>query len=116
MEKLERIISIILGDLEPIVFVAYVFVAYFSALVMLLYRADKKRKEAQNTPDKFSFKFFLQDNISTFLLNLLFIPLFIVLSNAFIGADATVYISFIIGITSNELVLRLEKFQSKARE
>jgi len=113
---MEKVFKIIMGDMETPVFLAYLLIAFFSALLMLLIRADKKRKTTIDTPEKFSWRFFLQDNLTTFLINLLAIPLLILFSNELMGSEITGWISCLIGLTSNQLVLKLESFQSKARE
>lgn len=109
-------LNTILQGMELPVFMGYFAIAFFAAIISLIFRAERKRKQSIGTPDSFSFGFFLRDNISTFLINTMIIPPAILFSNEFIGSEITGWISFMIGLTANELVVKLERFQEKARE
>ena len=111
-----KILDVIMGEMDATTFLAYLLIAFFSAFLALIIRADNKRKKTVNTPDAFSWGFFLRDNLTTFIINLMAIPPMLLFSNELMGSEITGWISFLIGLTSNQLIIKLEKFQEKARE
>lgn len=69
--------SVLLGS-EPIGFLlGYISLAVFAAVVMTFWNALNKYKEVQGTPQKWSWRYFIMNNIGNFIAALLFIPLFI---------------------------------------
>lgn len=109
-------LNTILSGMDLAVFAGYFAIAFFAAVLSLILRAERKRKMSINTPDTFSWGFFLRDNISTFLMNLFFIPPCILFSNYIIGQEISGWVSFLIGFTINQLVVKIERYQEKARE
>jgi hypothetical protein len=109
-------LNTILSGMDLAVFAGYFAIAFFAAVLSLILRAERKRKMSINTPDVFSWGFFFRDNITTFLINILFIPPCILFSNNVMGQEITGWVSFLIGFTLNELIVKLERFQEKARE
>lgn len=113
---MNEFLKILLGDMDLPTFLGYYAMAFLSAFLMLIIRADKKRKTSKDTPVRFDWGFFLQDNILKFLINILTIGFAIRFCNEFMGSEITGWLSFLIGIGLNELTVRIQNFESKARE
>jgi hypothetical protein len=112
---METFLKTLLGEMQLPVFLAYFTIAFLSALLALIIRANKKKDTTVNTPIEFSFKFFFHDNIQKLFVNILTIAFAIRFSNEIMGSEITGWISFLIGLGLNQLILWIENYQSKAR-
>jgi hypothetical protein len=108
--------SIVLGNMTFAVFGAYMFIALFVAFLMLLIRADKKRHDSPDTPTKFDWGFFVQDNLLKFVINILVIALMIRFSVEFVGQEITGWAAALIGLGVNAAVVKLQGLQNSARD
>jgi hypothetical protein len=113
---MENFLEILLGDMKGPVFAGYMVIALFSALLMLGIRADRKRKETNDTPEKFDLKFFFQDNLLKIVINIGVIALAIRFSNEVVGQEITGWVSALIGISVNFIIVKLQTLENKARE
>lgn len=107
--------NVVIGSMNTGAFLGYLFIACFTALLVLANRANKKRKTSINTPDNFNLKFMFLDNALSLFLQLGVIILGIRFSNEMIGQEATGWVSAIIGFGSNKFSLIIEKLQNTAR-
>ena len=86
-----------------IVLIGFVY-AMIGVLLSLLIHSNKRDPNTQNSPIKFSWGFFLKDNLKRVLTGLILILIFMRFSTELIGKDPTVYSSFLIGFMSDKLI------------
>jgi hypothetical protein len=108
--------SVLLGDMETTVFLAYLFIALLAALLMMGIRGNRKKESSIGSPEKFSILFLLQDNIQKLAITVLTIAFTIRFSVNLIGQDATGWAAFLIGIGSDRLTALFQKLELKARK
>lgn len=83
-EKYPDFWSVLVGT-QPIgFFIGYTALAILAAFVISLYRAVNKYQEVSRSPDKWSWGYFLRDNIGNFVASVIFIPFFIRVEMEFI--------------------------------
>jgi len=113
---MEKFLATLLGNMELPIFLGYFIIAFLSAFLSLIIRANRKKNILNDTPDDFSLSFFFRDNILKLLINILTIAFAIRFSNEIMGSEITGWISFLIGLGLNQLVLWIENYQHKARD
>lgn len=84
------------------VYLAYYFFGLLGAVGMLLRNAVKKAECAEGSPDSFSTAYFLKNNKTKFVLQLLTIGLLIRFSNEALGQEITGWVSVVIGMISGK--------------
>jgi hypothetical protein len=77
IEKYPDFWNIILGNGSLGAFLAYLVIAYVSAIVSLLLEASKRDIASSNTPVKFSYRFLFAANTKRLIANFLAVPLLI---------------------------------------
>lgn len=114
------IIAQLLGPGEPSFFIAGFIFAMIGVLVSLLMSASKRDQSNPATPNDFSWNYLLWDNARRILLAFLLILVTLRFSNELIGANLTMWGSFLIGFGWDRLASYLkdkgvfEKFQNKS--
>lgn len=77
LDKYPDFWNIILGNGSLGAFLAYLVIAYVSAIVSLLLEASKRDISSTNTPVKFSYRFLFAANTKRIVANFLAVPLLI---------------------------------------
>lgn len=108
--------TILLGDMPLPVFLAYLTIALIAAIIAMGLRGNAKRKTSTGTPNSFSIRFLLRDNLMKILFNILLIAFAIRFCNEIMGQEATGWMSAIIGLSVNALAQKFKKFEDKARD
>lgn len=121
MNKYPDFWNVILGNGSLGAFMAYLVIAYFSAMASLIYEASNRDIASSNTPVKWSTKFLLAANWLRLLANLLAVPLLIRMEYEYIDMKWMILIVIAEGILidrafmvlKNIGVLASDKFASK---
>lgn len=77
MNKYPDFWSVLLGNGNHGFFFGYVVLSLISAIGMILVMAATKYKSVENSPDKWSWKYFIVNNLGNFLAGLFLLPIFI---------------------------------------
>lgn len=77
MNKYPDFWSVILGNQPPGFFFGYISVSFVSAFGIILVMASQKYKGIDNTPNKWSWKYFFVNNSMNFVASLFVLPIFI---------------------------------------
>lgn len=94
----------ILGPGDPAFFIAAIIFACFGIILSLLIDAAKRDYSNPSTPDQFSWKFMLKDNLIRLIRNALIVFVSIRFSREIIGAEITMYLSFLIGLGLDKVI------------
>lgn len=77
MKKYPDFWSVLIGNQPPGFFFGYISLALFAAFGMILIMASNKYKSNPDTPEKWSWRYFVADNLGKFLAGLFLVPIFI---------------------------------------
>lgn len=121
MNKYPDFWNVILGNGSLGAFLAYLVIAYFSAMASLLFEASNRDIASDNTPKKWSTKFLFAANWLRLLANLLSIPLLIRMEYEYIDMKWMILLVIAEGvlidrafmILKNIGILASDKFASK---
>lgn len=110
MDKYPDFWSVLLGNGPRGFFFGYVVLAEIAALVMMLWQASQKYKDAEGTPVKWSWTYFLTNNMLIILASLFFVPLFIRLVYEYVPPAAMIFVSIGIGFGYRYLAKLANKY------
>lgn len=77
MKKYPDFWSVLLGTGNHGFFFGYVVVSLIASIGMIMVMASQKYKSLENTPTKWSWKYFWADNLGNFIAGLFLLPIFI---------------------------------------
>lgn len=86
-----------------LVLIGFVY-AMIGVALSLLIHSTKRDPNKQNSPIKFSWNFFLKDNLIRIITGLILIMIFMRFTTELIGKEPTVYSAFLIGFMSDKLI------------
>lgn len=89
--------------------------AIIGVIISMWVKTSRRRKNDPQTPYHFSLRFFLQDNLVRFFMNLLIIFTLLRFLPGLIGESATLESAVILGLLSDYLVRIIINIQNKAR-
>lgn len=105
----------LLGNATKAMLQASLIFVTIATIGMLIYRISKRDKNSPRTPEKFSIKFFIQDNWLKVVYTTLFILLGLRIVYAFkMEANITILLSIILGICSDYLGTLFTKARKKS--
>jgi hypothetical protein len=113
---MQKFLEQLLGTTDLPTYAAWFVLAFIGAFTAILIRAKVKFKSNEETPDKWSWKFLIQDNLINLLVGFLITFIFLRFSNETLKMEPTAFGALIIGATNNELALLFMKFSMKARK
>lgn len=100
----QDILAHILGPGDPAFFIAGIIFAIGGIFLSMLIDSAKRDYSNPSTPDYFSWKFMLKDNLIRLIRNVLVIFVTIRFSREIIGAEITMYLSFLIGLGLDKVI------------
>lgn len=103
---MKTFLSYLLGDMDPALFAAAVFIAIIGALMAVWLGSSTRDKDSMRTPTKFSWSFLFDDNKQRIVLNLLLIFAAIRFSEDIIGLKITadnLKAAFFIGLSLDSI-------------
>lgn len=115
MEKLtffERFI----GTSDISSFVILFLFALIGAFISLRFQAHKRNKKSNSTPERFSWKFMLIDNINRIAVTFLLIFLGLRFSTMLLGQDMTEWGAVLLGLGLDKISELLKNLSLKARK
>lgn len=77
MKKYPDFWHVLIGNQPPGFFFGYLAVSVMAAFAMILIMATMKYKAVEDSPDKWSWKYFIANNWGNFVASLLVLPIFI---------------------------------------
>lgn len=112
---MEKFLFTLLGTDDYGTFAGMFVLAVFGAIIGLYLKSLKRDKDSPVTPYKFNFGFLLQDNFLRFMMSVIIILFVLRFANEFMGQSLTAWLAFLIGLSIDQLVARLEAVQINAR-
>lgn len=113
---MEIFLEQLLGTNDVPTYLAWFLLAFMGAIAAILIRAKVKYKDSKETPDGWSWRFLLQDNLINLVIGFLVTFFFLRFSNETLKIEPTAWLAVLIGATNNELALLFIKFSLKARK
>jgi glycerol uptake facilitator-like aquaporin len=113
---MEKFLNLVLGTNDVPTYLAALFFAMFGVLVILLLKSKKRDKTNRNTPDDFSFKFLIVDNLKEIVLGFLLILIALRFSVEYAGASLTMWYALGVGLSIQKLSGYISKLESGARK
>lgn len=105
-----------LGNQDLPTYFAYFIFALIGAIISLYVKSLKRDKDSSNTPDKFSWRFLLQDNLLRLIASFLLSFIAFRFSTEFIGSEITMWAAVLIGATTDRLAGLFQALQDQARK
>jgi hypothetical protein len=113
---MQKFLQQLLGTIDFPTYAAWFVLAFIGAFTAILIRAKVKYKSSEETPDSWSWKFLIQDNLINLLVGFFITFIFLRFSNETLKMEPTAFGALIIGATNNELALLFMKFSMNARK
>ena len=113
---MEKFTELMLGGQDLPTYAAYFIFALIGAICSLYVKSLKRDPSSPNTPQRFSWKFLLQDNLMRLVAGFLFSFISFRFSNEFLGSEATMWGALLIGASTDRLAGLFEGLQDKARK
>ena len=113
---MQKFTELMLGGQDLPTYAAYFIFALIGALCSLYVKSLKRDPSSPNTPQRFSWKFLLQDNLMRLVAGFLFSFISFRFSNEFLGSEATMWGALLIGASTDRLAGLFEGLQDKARK
>lgn len=115
--NLDQFLSHFLGEQAWPWWLAVLTWAFIGCLVNLyLYAVNTRDKNSLQTPNQFSIKFLMLDNIQRLVIGLVVTFIFIRFSVELIGSEPTIYLGLGYGLISDKLAGFLSKIELSARD
>ena len=96
--------EIILNGLEPVMFWALLFVAYFGLIVNVAFDIAKRKPESRTSPKTFEWNYFWLDNWRRLMSSIIVIPAGVVLFTYLTGEELNIGNAFMIGFGVDKLI------------
>jgi len=113
---MEKFLNLVLGTTDVPTYLAGLLFALIGVAFYYKGKIDKRDKASENTPYRFSWRFFTQDNITDIVFALLGIFLALRFSVEYAGVQVTMIYSLGIGWALSATIAKLYEFQAKARK
>ena len=113
---MEKFLELVLGTTDVPTYAASFVFALIGAIVSLRFKARKRNKYSRYTPNDFSYKFLLLDNLQRFFTGVLLVFLAFRFTNEFLGKELTVWLAVFIGAGTDQIAGIFEKMQKLARK
>ena len=113
---MQKFLEQLLGTTDLPTYAAWFVLAFIGAFTAILIRAKVNYKSSDETPNRWSWKFLIQDNLINLLVGFFITFIFLRFSNETLKMEPTAFGALIIGATNNELALLFMKFSFKARK
>lgn len=114
---INELLKLVFGEDQTLTWwIAAMIWAIIGTTISLAIKVSRRNPGTKDTPRRFSFRFFIQDNIVNLFLNLLIIFTLLRFLPVFIGEPATLESAIILGLISDQLVGVITRFQNKARD
>ncbi len=113
---MEKFLEQLLGTNDVPTYLAWFVIAFIGAFTAVLIRAQIKYKNSNETPEKWSWKFLIHDNLINLLIGFFITYIFLRFSQEALKVEPSAWLALIIGATNNELALIFIKFSLKARK
>lgn len=110
MKKYPDFWHVILGNGQPGFFLGYSVVAIICAAAIMLIELKGRNVDSLRSPEKFSLRFWLTDNITRFIANPLLIFITIRLCYEYVPPTGMLFISIGIGFGSDALGILAKRF------
>lgn len=110
MKKYPDFFSVLIGPGGPGFFFGYVVVAFICAGAIILYDINTRDVSSARTPVKFSLRFWLADNLSRVMANLLLIPIAIRLCYEYVNPTWMLFLAAGIGFGIDSLGMIAKRF------
>jgi len=113
---MENFLNFVLGTTDVPTYLAGLLFALIGVIFYFKGKVKNRDKHSANTPYKFSWLFFTQDNIADIIVSLLGIFLVLRFSVEYAGVQVTMFYSFLIGLGLPKTIAKLYEFQAKAQK
>lgn len=113
---MNKFLNLVLGTNDIPTYLAALFFALIGIIVILLLKSNKRDKTSLNTPDEFSFKFLIIDNLKEVLLGFLLIILALRFSVEYAGVELTMWYALGVGLSIQKLAGYVSKLELSARK
>jgi H+/Cl- antiporter ClcA len=110
---MQKFLEQLLGTTDLPTYAAWFILAFIGAFAGVLVRAQLKYKNSQGTPDKWSLKFLLNDNLLGLFIGFFITFIFIRFSKEMLNMEPTAFGALIIGVTNNELATLFISFKAR---
>lgn len=110
MNKYPDFFSVLIGPGGPGLFFGYIVVAFICAGAIVLYDISTRDVNSTRTPGKFNLKFWLADNLTRVMANLLLIPIAIRLCYEYVNPTWMLFLAAGIGFGVDALGMLAKRF------
>ena len=94
----------VLGDLLPMVFLAYWLYAFIGFVFHLIVDILKRKKESKNSPYKWDWSYYWADNRERLIISFIALPFAVVFSKFITGDVMNIYLAFCTGYGIDSLI------------
>lgn len=113
---LSELVILLFGEEQTLAWwIAAMIWASIGTTISMAIKVKKRKKIQPDTPRRFSWRFFIQDNLINLFMNLLIIFTLLRFLPTFIGEPATLEFAIILGLLSDQLVDIVTRVQNRAR-
>lgn len=113
---MDKFLELLLGDTDLPTYAAYFVFATIGAILSLYVKSLKRDPNSENTPEKFSWLFLIQDNVMRLFAGFLLAFLAFRFGTEFVGSTVTVFSAIFIGASTDRLAGLFENLQNNARK
>lgn len=116
MSTINEVIAELLGSYKASFYITYFIFVLFGVLISLRIHASSRDKTSENTPNAFSWKFLIQDNLIRGISSLTVVFVMIRLGQDMFDVVPTYVSAIAMGLGFDQVIGLFEKIQFKARE
>lgn len=110
MKKYPDFFSVLIGPGGPGFFLGYIVIAFICAGAIVLYDISTRDVNSSRTPGKFNLKFWLADNLTRVMANLILIPIAIRLCYEYVDPKWMLFLAAGIGFGVDALGMLAKRF------